>query len=186
MLWVQEVLDAGCSGWCGHEQQRFLPWLLDKRWFYLCFQGKPASGFDLSCFPSEFVECEKNITTTNPKASFLYKDVYLPGLLRVWWGGSFQVEWGIQQKTKGQKSMLSRDHKPMLLHVVRTFFLSEQCRWLHWLSMSFSPGFYDSTLTGIIKISILFGVRLHWPSNYVWVKPGTYSWVIFGSHQTPA
>lgn len=97
-------------------------------------------------------------------------------------GWDFQVLGETEQKKKGGRCKLSHDHKQMLPHIAGKSVLAEQCRWFHSLPRSLSPGFYYSTQTGIIKISILFGICLHWLSNYVWVRPGVYSWAIFGSH----
>lgn len=167
------------------EYRSFFSWLLWKRRFCLTSKGYHCPDPVSAALTSEVTWLQQahrvwENTTANPN-HFLCREM-LGCQVKLEKGWDFQLTRGTQQKRRGQRPTLSHDHKQMLLHIVGEYVLAEQCQWLHLLSRSFSPGFYYSTQTGIIKISILFGVCLHWLSNYVWVRLGVYSWAIFGSH----
>lgn len=180
MLWV-----------CGHGQQRVFPWLLWERWFHLTSKGycypDPVSAALLQRsrdYNATFLQLNvcrvwENITA-NPNP-FLCMEMF-SCQVKPEKGWGFQVVGGTEQKRKWGRSKLSHDRKQMLLHIAGKNVLAEQCRWLHSL-----PGLSHQvfiTLHKLVSLRYQFclGICLHWLSNCVWVRPGVYSWAIFGSH----
>lgn len=175
-LWVQDVLDSGCSGWCGKSNRGFFHRSLGRddsiSVSRACQHPDPilAALLQRSNGYSKLAECKKNIATINPKASSMHKVFSFQESVGE---GAFRCNEEPQRRQKiGNPCFAKILSKCCCTLLGRSSLQSNVGGFIHSPSLSFSPGFFYSTLTGI-KISILFGVCLHWPSNYVWVKLGT-------------